>query len=298
MTWQLWLALSRPKTLPLAGAGVISGLALAMIQGPLNWPLAGTSLLTALLLQILANLANDLGDGLKGSDRPDRLGPQRMFQAGLVGQKPLILAILLLVLLSAASGVLTLRLSPYNNWGLWLMGLASVWAALAYTLGKKPYGYLGLGDLMVAIFFGYLACLGSLWLQTGQLTASSWLVASCQALLAMAVLNTNNVRDLNSDALSGKRTLALRLGEQGARRYQDLLFFLAALTSISYAIIVLPWVLTWLALLWLLRLPFVWRAFHHSQGRALNACLAQQGQLAFLAALTTFLAHFLAFGVY
>lgn len=297
MTWQQWLNLSRPKTLPLAAAGVLTGWGLALSLGPVHWPLAGWTLATALLLQLLANVANDLGDGLKGSDHAGRLGPQRLFQAGLVSQQQLLLTIALLTLASAGSGLLALWLSPYNNLGLWLMGLAAIWAALAYTLGKKPYGYLGLGDLMVGLFFGLLACLGTLWLQTGQLFAAAWLMAICQACLSMAVLNTNNVRDLHSDALTGKRTLALRLGDRRARRYQGLLFILALLTSVSYAWLVLPLLPGLIALLWLLRWPFVWRNFQLATGAGLNACLAQQGQLALLAALCFLIAHLFLPGV-
>lgn len=289
----IWWQLCRPKTLSLALAAILAGHGLALQRTELDWLLLLLALSTALGLQVVANMANDLGDGLKGTDGPGRLGPERLFQAGRIRQRTLIRGLSLAALISLGLGAATLWRTQYANLGLWLLGGLALWAALAYTLGRKPYGYLGLGDLMVALFFGPVAVLGSLWLQTGQWQALDALASLTMALLAVGVLNLNNLRDLKSDATSGKRTLALRLGERRARQYQWWLLIAAVLTSIGHSLLVLKGYSLILALGWLLLCPGFARAFAQAHGQQLNPLLARQGLLALTYSLCLMLANFI-----
>ncbi|KGT95477.1 1,4-dihydroxy-2-naphthoate octaprenyltransferase [Erwinia typographi] len=221
-----WLESLRLRTLPLACASVMTGSALAWWQGQLSPATALLALLTTALLQILSNLANDYGDAQKGSDTPARIGPLRGMQKGAISQQQMRNALILTVALTIISGVwLVVRASHSLNdiFGFIALGGIAIVAAIAYTVGKKPYGYLGLGDASVLIFFGWLGVAGSNYLQTHHFPALLFLPATACGLMAVAVLNVNNMRDIESDRQHGKYTLAVRLGAVGARRYHCLL---------------------------------------------------------------------------
>ncbi|WP_241719044.1 1,4-dihydroxy-2-naphthoate polyprenyltransferase, partial [Cronobacter sakazakii] len=219
---QAWLESLRPRTLPLAFSAILVGSALASWQGYFDPVITLLALLTAGLLQILSNLANDYGDAVKGSDQPDRLGPLRGMQKGAITAPQMKRAIQLTVALICVSGLALVYVacrSMADVLGFLALGALSILAAITYTVGTRPYGYMGLGDVSVLIFFGWLSVLGSWYLQAHTLIAPVWLPATACGLLAAAVLNINNLRDIDSDRRNGKNTLAVRLGPVVARRY-------------------------------------------------------------------------------
>lgn len=219
---QAWLESLRPRTLPLAFASIVCGSALAYWQQHFDPAIALLALLTAGLLQILSNLANDYGDAVKGSDKEDRIGPLRGMQKGLITQSQMKRALIITVLLICLSGGSLVALACHtlaDFMGFLLLGLMSIIAAITYTVGTRPYGYLGLGDISVLIFFGWISVAGTWYLQAHSLDLLVLFPATGCGLLATAVLNINNLRDINSDRENGKNTLAVRLGPLLARRY-------------------------------------------------------------------------------
>ncbi|MCX8959192.1 1,4-dihydroxy-2-naphthoate polyprenyltransferase [Erwinia psidii] len=257
--FRAWLESLRLRTLPLACASVITGSALAWWSGHFTLSVAILVLLTTALLQILSNLANDYGDALKGSDTPTRIGPLRGMQKGAISQKQMRFALVITAALTVVSGVsLVARSCQSLNdiLGFLAMGALAILAAITYTVGKKPYGYLGLGDASVLIFFGWLGVLGSYYLQTHSFqTALLWPASGC-GLLAVAVLNANNMRDIENDRQNGKFTLAVRLGATRARYYHLLLLAGAMLCFALFAIVNSLNMAGWLFLLaapWLFR---------------------------------------------
>lgn len=216
---QPWILASRPRTLLLATASIAMGSFLAAHAGRFNPLTTALIWLTATLLQILSNLANDYGDARHGIDQA-RIGPTRAVQAGLISSRQMLSAVVIVAVLCVISGssllAYTLGLERLPILLAFLaLGALSIWAAVAYTATDQPYGYVGLGDLMVFLFFGWLAVLGTSYLQTLQLDWSLLLPASSSGFLAVAVLNINNIRDLKSDQLAGKRSVAVRLGARG-----------------------------------------------------------------------------------
>ncbi|UTJ47350.1 1,4-dihydroxy-2-naphthoate polyprenyltransferase [Atlantibacter subterranea] len=221
-----WLESLRPRTLPLAFASIVVGSALAWWQGVFDPVVAFLALLTAGLLQILSNLANDYGDAVKGSDKPDRIGPLRGMQKGVITQAQMKRALIITVALICLSGLALVWVAcrTFSDFlGFLLLGLLSIIAAITYTVGTRPYGYLGLGDISVLIFFGWLSVMGTWYLQAHTLIPAIFLPATACGLLATAVLNINNLRDIDSDRINGKNTLAVRLGPERARRYHAFL---------------------------------------------------------------------------
>lgn len=219
---QAWLESLRPKTLPLAFAAIIVGTVLAWWQGYFDPLVAVLALITAGLLQILSNLANDYGDAVKGSDKPDRIGPLRGMQKGAISLAQMKRALMIVIVLSCISGLLLVTAATQTMAdfiGFLALGGLSIIAAITYTIGKRPYGYLGLGDISVLIFFGWISVIGSWYLQTHMLISAVILPATACGLLATAVLNINNLRDIDSDRENGKNTLVVRLGAVNARRY-------------------------------------------------------------------------------
>ena len=219
---QAWLESLRPKTLPLAFSAIVVGTTLAWQQGNFDPWVALLALITAGLLQILSNLANDYGDAVKGSDKPDRIGPLRGMQKGVITQEQMKRALMITVALICLFG-LALLFTAYQTLGDFIgflvLGLLAIIAAITYTVGTRPYGYIGLGDVSVLIFFGWLSVIGSWYLQAHSLSSAIILPATACGLLATAVLNINNLRDIDSDRENGKNTLAVRLGPINARRY-------------------------------------------------------------------------------
>ncbi len=284
-----WMQAMRLRTLPLALASIVLGIALAYAEGPLNGPVLLLTLLTALQLQVLSNLANDYGDGLSGVDTAARQGPQRVLQAGLISAQGLKRALYGLTVVTFFSGLLLLwqaRLSLVAWLILLAVGLAAIVAAITYTIGRRPYGYAGLGDLAVFIFFGLVAVGGGYFLQTGDLGPSIWLPATVAGLLCTAVLNVNNIRDIETDLAAGKVTLAARLGRVRACLYQGALILGAIGLGLFYLFATAQgdWFFSYLlvpGLLW-----HLYRLFGAHSGEAYNLKLKQMVLLATLYELT------------
>ncbi len=247
-----WLESLRPRTLPLAFASIVCGSALAYWQGVFDPAVAGLALLTAGLLQILSNLANDYGDAVKGSDKEDRIGPLRGMQKGIITQAQMKRALIVTVVLICLSGLALVAVAchtPADFFGFLMLGLASIVAAITYTVGTRPYGYMGLGDISVLVFFGWLSVAGSWYLQAHMLAPLVFLPATACGLLATAVLNINNLRDIDSDRENGKNTLAVRLGPVAARRYHVCLLMGALLCLAVFNLIWLKSAWGWLFML-------------------------------------------------
>ncbi|WP_045960854.1 1,4-dihydroxy-2-naphthoate polyprenyltransferase [Xenorhabdus poinarii] len=249
---QAWLESLRPKTLPLAVAAVVTGSALSSWAGQFKWPVTVLALFTAAILQILSNLANDYGDVTKGSDTAKRIGPMRGMQKGLITAKQMKTALKITVLFSCLSGISLIAVacnSPSDIIGFLILGLLAIVAAITYTVGVRPYGYIGLGDISVLIFFGWLSVLGTFYLQTHTVSISTVLPATACGLLSVAVLNINNLRDIDNDRQNGKNTLAVRLGGKKARYYHATLLLTAMLCLIAFTLLYLHGWSCWLFLL-------------------------------------------------
>jgi 1,4-dihydroxy-2-naphthoate polyprenyltransferase len=256
---QVWIAAMRPRTLPLALACIGVGAFLAVAHGVYRWEIVTLCLVTAVLLQILSNLANDYGDAVHGADAAGREGPLRVVQGGYITPQAMQQAMGLFALLSALSG-LSLVWLAFGAEGLLLvilfvlLGALAIGAAVTYTAGRKPYGYAGLGDIAVFIFFGWVAVLGTYFLQAHSLDWRLWLPATAMGLLAVGVLNVNNIRDIESDKKAGKRTIPVRLGRERARVYHALLLLTAVFFTLIYVLLDYqsPW-----QFLFLLSLPLL-----------------------------------------
>lgn len=249
---QAWLESLRPKTLPLAFAAIIVGTVLAWEQGHFDPWVALLALITAGLLQILSNLANDYGDAVKGSDKPDRIGPLRGMQKGVITPQQMKRALIVTVVLICLFG-LALLCAAWQSVGDFIgflaLGGLSIVAAITYTVGTRPYGYIGLGDISVLVFFGWLSVLGSWYLQAHNVEAAIFLPATACGLLATAVLSINNLRDIDSDRQNGKNTLAVRLGPVNARRYHACLLLGALLCLALFNLLALHSAWGWLFIL-------------------------------------------------
>lgn len=233
----IWLDAARPKTLPLALVSITTGSSLAYASGRFSFAITILALVTAIFLQILSNLANDYGDAEKGTDNDDRLGPTRALQSGAVSASEMKKAIIINIVLTILSGLALIfySLDSLSNILAFIgLGLLAILSSIAYTMGSKPYGYVGLGDLSVFIFFGLLGVGGTYFLHTGLLDTDILVPAVGCGLLAVAVLNINNMRDIENDEACGKRTVAVRLGQQSAKYYHILLIGLAFCSFVFY----------------------------------------------------------------
>jgi 1,4-dihydroxy-2-naphthoate polyprenyltransferase len=292
--FRVWLMAARPRTLPAAVAPVIVGSALAFSDGGFRWGPALAAALGALLLQVGANLANDVFDFQHGADTSQRMGPTRVTQSGLLTPRQVKLGMAVVFGLAALCGV---YLTFAAGWPVLVIGLLSIVAAVAYTGGPYPLGYHGLGEVFVFLFFGVAAVGGTYFVHTRTIT---WAVfASCIPIgcLVVAILVVNNLRDIPTDRLTGKRTLAVRFGEAWTRgEYVSLL----AAAYLSLFLIVISGLLPpWIGLSWLslpLAIPLI-RSVYSEQGRALNRVLGGTGQLelafSLLFALGLVIAYFL-----
>ena len=277
----IWIDAMRPRTLPLAIASIVMGSALAASRPPFNWAITFLAIATAVLLQILSNLANDYGDWQHGADSSQREGPQRAVQSGAISSRKMLLAVGISVSLSILCGLalLWVAFGPQARQFFFvfvLIGAAAILAAIGYTAGLRPYGYAGLGDLAVLIFFGWVAVMGTYFLQTKRLDWDILLPATSCGLLAVAVLNINNIRDRRSDQLAGKNTIPVRLGLQAARIYHWVLLIAAVVLAVAYVLLNFrsPW-----QFLFILTVPLlirngvlVWRT---SSPQQLNPLLKQ-----------------------
>ncbi|GHG52221.1 1,4-dihydroxy-2-naphthoate octaprenyltransferase [Sinomonas cellulolyticus] len=273
-TFAQWIDGSRPRTLPMAVAPVVIGSAAAYGLGsfqPLNAVLAA---LVALLLQVGVNYANDYSDGIRGTD-DNRVGPFRLTGSGAAAPGEVKRAAFAAFAAAMVFGLILVILS--QTWWLLIVGAGCVAAAWGYTGGKNPYGYLGLGDLFVFVFFGLVATLGTTYTQAGTLSAAAWVGAVGTGLIADALLMANNVRDIPTDAVSGKRTLAVRLGDHRARRAYAWMLGIAVLGPLVLAPSNL-WMLIVLLLVPACLGP-VWIMLGGKKGRDLIPVLQQTGFL-------------------
>lgn len=293
-----WLHAFRLRTLPLAVSSIIVGSALAWLGNQFNYngpPQYRTSilllaLLTAILLQVLSNLANDLGDHQHGTDNDDRVGPQRAVQSGAITPAEMKRAMIICTLLAFISGCTLITVSlgaSISTLVFLLLGLLAIGAAVKYTFGKNPYGYAGLGDVSVFLFFGIVGVCGTFFLHTGSIHPLVWLPAIAFGLLSTGVLNVNNMRDIQNDAASGKRTLVVRMGSANARLYQTVLVAMGAGCLTIFTALLSPkeWTM-WLFLLvtpgFIIHLKTVWTT---AEPRALDPQLKVLAMATFLTAL-------------
>jgi len=237
-----YLNAARLRTLPLSISGIIVGSFIAASQGFFNWIICILALLTTVGFQIISNFANDYGDGVKGTDNKDRIGPKRAIQSGVITPKQMLKAIKISVVITLAIAILLIYISfgkdDFFNLSLFfLLGVLSVGAAIKYTVGKKAYGYSGFGDLFVFLFFGLLSVLGSYYLYTKQLDFTVLLPAFTVGLLSIGVLNLNNLRDRASDIKSGKKTLVVKIGIEYGKYYHYYLLISSFLFALLYVII-------------------------------------------------------------
>ncbi len=237
-----WVEASRPRTLPLALASILLGNILAYSSGSFSFLIAILAIVTTVFLQILSNYANDFGDTQNGIDTKDRKVALRTVQTGKISTQEMKKAIIFLAIISFLAGIILLFQSLKNasleTWFFFLgLGLLSILAAITYTIGKRPYGYMGLGDISVFIFFGWVGTLGTYFLQTKQIDWTILLPASACGFLSMAVLNLNNLRDIENDIKNGKNSIPVRIGKKNGFLYQQALYIAAILGFGLYPII-------------------------------------------------------------
>jgi 1,4-dihydroxy-2-naphthoate octaprenyltransferase len=236
-----WIHAIRPKTLPLSLSGAILGSFLAVSERSFRWDVFFLACSTTLLLQILANLANDYGDFIKGTDDAERVGPKRMLQSGEISPEQMIRALMATAAAASLSGIAlvfagTEGMSPGVPALYLLLGCLCIAAAVKYTMGKNPYGYMGLGDISVFIFFGLIGVFGTYFLHTHTWKPDILLPASSIGLLSTGVLNMNNLRDYENDKKGMKRTMVVFLGVPRSKIYHTILITGALLAGIVYVI--------------------------------------------------------------
>ncbi|MFZ3454333.1 1,4-dihydroxy-2-naphthoate polyprenyltransferase [Arthrobacter sp. 7Tela_A1] len=267
-----WFEGARPRTLPMAVAPVIIGTAAAYDLGGFRWVNALLAAVVAILLQVGVNYANDYSDGVRGTD-DNRVGPLRLTGSGAAAAKHVKYAAFACFGVAMAAGLALVVLS--QAWFLLLVGVGCIAAAWGYTGGRNPYGYMGLGDVFVFVFFGLVATLGTTFTQAGQVSGAAWVGAISTGLIATALLMANNVRDIPTDRESGKRTLAVRLGDDAARISYVMMLAVALLLPLllvgDY-----PWVLLVLLLLPACLMPS-WLMLKGKKRRSLIPVLKQTG---------------------
>jgi len=238
----IWIKAFRLRTLPLAISSAVMGSFLAFAHDGFRWHVLLLASLTTLFLQILSNLANDYGDAMHGTDNENRLGPQRITQSGLVTRKQMRLMIAAFIILSLASGSLLIITGLKNirceaSLIFFLLVFSAIFAAIKYTIGKNPYGYIGLGDVFVFLYFGIVGVAGTYYLHVNSFDPWVLLPASAIGLLSSGVLNLNNMRDIENDTRSGKRTLVVHIGSKAAKVYHLILISLSILFSLVYTLV-------------------------------------------------------------
>ncbi|MGI8573054.1 MAG: 1,4-dihydroxy-2-naphthoate polyprenyltransferase [Solirubrobacteraceae bacterium] len=274
---RIWLLAARVRTLPAAIAPVLVGTALAGFVGVFHPLRFLAALIGALFIQVGTNLSNDYSDARRGADSEDRLGPVRVTAGGLVPPGRVLVATYVSFGVAVLAGVYLVAVA---GWQLLLVGGASILAGVLYTGGPRPYGYEGLGEVFVFLFFGIVAVAGSYFVQVRHLSWEAFTLAVPVGLLAAAILVVNNIRDIETDRRAGKRTLAVRLGRQRARTTFAVIVYLA------YTLAPVTWIFgplrPWLLLSWLtlpLGAQVVRTVRNHLDGPSLNTALAQTGML-------------------
>ncbi len=237
-----WLSAARPRTLPLALSSILMGSFLAYSQKQFSWQLFLYCCLTTISLQVLSNFANDYGDTQNGADNLDRVGPQRAVQSGAISPQTMFKAIVFTGVLSLLFGILLIYIAFKNtssqDFGFFfILGILSIIAAYNYTAGKKPYGYAGLGDISVFVFFGLIGVLGSTYLYTKNFNLADLLPAISCGMFSTAVLNINNIRDIDSDSKAGKMTIPVRLGKSKSIKYHWFLLITGMISALLFSIL-------------------------------------------------------------
>jgi 1,4-dihydroxy-2-naphthoate octaprenyltransferase len=276
----IWVMAARVRTLPAAIAPVLVGTSLALGDGHFDPFAFVAALLGAIFIQVGTNLSNDYSDARRGADTEDRLGPVRVTAGGLVPPSQVLLATYVTFGLAVLCGIYLVAVA---GWGLIAVGAASILAGVLYTGGPRPYGYEGLGELFVFLFFGIVAVTGSYYVQVQHLPWQAFACAVPVGLLASAILVVNNVRDIDTDRRAGKRTLAVRLGRQRTRTLYT------AMLAVAFACAPLPWLLgsmsAWLLLPWAaipLAVSLTRVVRTRLDGPSLNGALARTGLLQLL----------------
>ena len=274
---RIWVMAARIRTLPAAIAPVLVGTSLALGDGDFKALAFAAALLGAMFIQVGTNLSNDYSDARRGADTEDRLGPVRVTAGGLVPPKQVLIATYVTFGLSVVCGAYLISVA---GWGLLAVGAASILAGVLYTGGPRPYGYEGLGELFVFLFFGIVAVAGSYYVQVQHLPWQAFACAVPVGLLASAILVVNNVRDIDTDRRAGKRTLAVRLGRARTRTLYT------AMLAIAFLAAPLPWLLgsmsAWLLLPWAatpLAVALARTVRTRLDGPSLNGALARTGLL-------------------
>jgi 1,4-dihydroxy-2-naphthoate polyprenyltransferase len=274
---RLWILASRPRTLPAAIAPVLVGTALAAHEDEFHVLPFLAAMVGSTFIQIGTNLSNDYSDARRGADTEDRLGPVRVTAGGLMPPKHVLVGTYIAFGIAVAAG---LYLAAVAGWELLVVGVASILAGVLYTGGPRPYGYEGLGEVFVFVFFGIVAVVGSYYVQTEELRWEAFALAVPVGLLSSAILVVNNVRDIDTDRRAGKHTLAVKLGRERARR----LFTAMVVLSFAAPVVILalggltPWLLITLAAV-PLGVPLIKTVSSRSDGPALNGALAGTGRL-------------------
>ena len=261
MNAKAWISAARPRTLPLALASIGMGSFLAAGVGAFSLRVFLLCAFTTIFLQVLSNLANDYGDSVHGADSQERQGPQRAVQSGVISARQMRTAMIVFALLSLGTGIWllyeALKDASARTIGLFFgLGLCAIAAAVTYTAGKRPYGYAGLGDVSVLLFFGLLGVLGTYYLHVKSISPLLVLPALSCGFFATAVLNVNNIRDIESDRKAGKKSIPVRLGREAAVQYHWLL--LGAGLGCAVAYVALTYASPW-QLLFLVTLPLLGR---------------------------------------
>ena len=286
-----WLIAARLRTLPLSLSGIFFGATVALAAENFDPSVFHWALVVTISLQILSNFANDLGDGLKGTDNENRIGPKRALQAGLLSARELKTGIVVLIILTGLAIYLLLQRANLNSTSyavLAVLGVLSIVAALTYTLGKNPYGYYGLGDFMVFFFFGGVAVLGTIVLFTPNIPFYAIGYTLTAGSLSTAVLNLNNMRDHQSDKACGKNTLVVRMGVERAKIYHYLLLITAYIGFIFSTIAVLSPNSIFLVLTFVFLIPHIQKVRKVEDYRNLDGELKKVALFCFVLSVVSF----------
>ncbi len=235
-----WVEAARVRTLPLSVSGIIVGSFYAMSQGMFNWNIVIFALLTTLGLQILSNFANDYGDGVKGTDNEDRVGPKRAIQSGIITPQAMKKAMVITSLITLTFAVLLIYFAFKESYLLYsfiflILGILAIASAIRYTVGKGAYGYRGYGDLFVFIFFGLVSAFGVYFMFSKTIDWLLLLPATAIGFLSVGVLNLNNMRDEESDSKAGKNTIVVKMGGAAAKKYHFFLVISAMVLVLVFA---------------------------------------------------------------
>lgn len=272
-----WIEAFRLRTLPLALASIGMGSVMAASQGLFQQNILILAALTTILLQILSNLANDLGDSNNGADHTGRVGPARAVQSGAISKRSMLMAVILFAALSLISGIALLYVSiGFSNVRFilfLLLGFASIVAAIKYTAGSNPYGYAGLGDISVFLFFGLVGVQGSYYLYSLVIPLRLVLPAISCGMFATAVLNLNNMRDIVSDKIANKLTIPVRIGLANAKVYHFWLVGIGAITAMVYAVLYFHFITNFLFVIALGLFAKINADIQHKEGAALDPYL-------------------------